>query len=114
MAHVHTHDDDTYQLEQICTIVVCAAIGLVTIRLAQRNLLFFLADWLHVWIYAGGIALVVLAAVRAVPLIIGAFTKKKVVALATAPKTHSHEHSHDHNHGNAHNHSHEDCDHDHD
>lgn len=109
MAHDHTHDDDTYQLEQICTIVVCAAIGLVTIRLAQRNLLFFLADFLHVWIYAGGIALVVLAAIRAVPLVISAIKNRRTSALASTSSahahTHSHEHTHDHNHG--------ECDHDH-
>jgi hypothetical protein len=111
MAHAHTHDDDTHQIEQICTIVVCAAIGLVTIRLAQRNLLFFLADFLHVWIYAGGIALVVLSAILAVPLIINAFAKRKASALMSAanPHTHDHGHTHHHDHGaceHDHNHDH--------
>src|SRR5947209_19470459 len=107
MGHAHTHDDDTYQLEQICTIVVCAAIGLVTIRLAQRNLLFFLADFLHVWIYAGGIALVVLAAIRAVPLLINAFAKRKSSALTSASNAHTHDHGHTHDH------DHGACEHDH-
>jgi hypothetical protein len=124
MVHAHTHDDDTHQLEQICTIFVCAAIGLVTIRLAQRNLLFFLADFLHVWIYAGGIALVVLSAILAVPLIISAFAKRKASALTSASTAHDHGHTHDHDHGaceHDHNHDHhhghehegEECSHDH-
>jgi hypothetical protein len=111
MAHDHSHDDDTYHLEQVCTVVVCAAIGMVTIRLAQRNLLFFLADWLHVWIYAGGIALVVLAAIRALPLVFSALARRKESAALTAAKAHSHGHDHVHEHG--HDHAHGECDHDH-
>jgi hypothetical protein len=112
MAHDHSHDDDTYHLEQVCTIVVCAAIGMVTIRLAQRNLLFFLADWLHVWIYAGGIALVILAAIRALPLVFSALARRRTSAALTAAKAHSHGHNHVHEHG--HDHAHGECDHNHD
>jgi hypothetical protein len=109
MAHVHTHDDETYQLDQICTIIVCAAIGLVTIRLAQQDQLFFLAKFLHVWIYAGGIALVALAGIRAVPLIISALRKRNARAASPALSAHSHNHEHEHSHDYAH----EACDHDH-
>jgi hypothetical protein len=103
MAHAHVHHEDkvSYYLEQLSTIGVCGALGAVGIMMYRQEMLnFILAPAFHKPVLVGGIALVVLAAVRAVTLLIS----------AESAHHHHHEHGHDCGHDHAHGH---DCGHEH-
>jgi hypothetical protein len=108
--HDHSYDGSTYYVEQLCTIGICGAIGVVTILLYTQGLLgLMLARGLHWMVLAGGISLLGLVAIRAVAVWFS------VGKPATA---HDHEHGAgcDHDHEHAHDHPHEHgpgCDHDH-
>jgi hypothetical protein len=97
MAHDHTHDHSVdYRLEQLCTLGICGALGGVAILLYQQGTLkYILADKFHLWVLVGGIALLVLVAVRAVAL--GASVRAERQA-----GCHEHDHEHDLGHGHAH------------
>jgi hypothetical protein len=104
MAHTHSHEDQsTYYLDQLCTIALCGAFALACITLytwQRQILMIILAEKFHIFVFWGGIALLVLVIMRA-------------VALWFAPSAHGH--SHDHEHGD-HDHDHAQgpgCDHDH-
>jgi hypothetical protein len=113
----HSHDDHRgYYLEQLCTIGMCGALGVVAILMWYRGWLSdLLADTFHPAVLLGGISLLVIVAVRAVAL-----------WQAAAPEghhghSHSHDHAHDHSHEHAHTHAHDHahehgpgCDHSHD
>ncbi len=104
MAHDHAHDDPkSYYVEQLCTIGIAGALGGIAVMLYQRNLLWFLAPKVQPWVLAGGIALLVLVAIRAAAV--------WFQAGRTAPESPDHAngggHNHDHAHGG-------DCGHDHD
>jgi uncharacterized repeat protein (TIGR03943 family) len=103
MAHVHTHDRSAYYVEQLCTIGIGGALGGIAIMLWARGLLFLiLAPKFHLWVLLGGIALLVLVAVRAV-----------TVWLNVGQTDHAQDHHHhDHDHVDC-GHDHEHCDHDH-
>src|SRR6516164_4786290 len=99
--HDHAHDGGTYYVEQLCTIGICGAIGVVTILLYTQGLLgLMLSRGLHWMVLAGGIGLLGLVAVRAVAVWFS------VGKPATA---HSHDHSHAHDHDHR-----PECAHDHD
>jgi hypothetical protein len=66
MAHVHHHDDGSYYVEMLCTIGVCGALGGVAIVLWYREKLSFLHPSFRLPLLLGGIALLVLVAIRAV------------------------------------------------
>src|SRR6266404_639670 len=98
--HDHSHDGSTYYVEQLCTIGICGAMGVVTILLYTQGLLgLMLARGLHWMVLAGGIGLLVLVAIRAVAVWFS-------VGKPAAAHNHDHAHEHDHEHGPG-------CDHDH-
>jgi hypothetical protein len=116
--HSHHHDPQSYYLEQLFTIGVCGALGLVACLrwLGWFGSLFFIAEKFQLLVLFGGVLLLALAAVRAVALwtSVGEPRVEPVHghdlpdAPAPAP-SHAHEHgahAHSHEHG-AHAHSHE-------
>jgi hypothetical protein len=87
-------------MEQLCTIGICGLLGGVAIMLYLQGILrFILADYLHIYIFWSGVALLALVALRAFGLWLSVGTK-------TANHDHAHEHCHDH--GHTHDHSHGD------
>jgi hypothetical protein len=101
MAHDHSHDEN-YRLDQTCTVIASALIGLVTILLYRAGLLnLMLNPKFHLPVLWGGIALLVLSAVRVIPLVASMVRRNAKPAAAK-----HHHHDHDHNHA--------DCGHDHD
>jgi hypothetical protein len=104
MAHEHTHSSaeerQAYFLDQLCTIGICGALGAIMILLFRGNALSsILNPKFHAPVMWGGIALVMIVAVRAL-----------AVWFASAAPAHDHDHAHgDHKHD----HEHEDCSHDH-
>jgi hypothetical protein len=109
MGHSHNHEDDgSYYMEQVCTITISALLGLVGVLLYTSGRVgLMLAPALHWTVLAGGITLLVLAAVQAVAVWVK-MSRSKPVA-----HDHDHEHCHDHDHGHDHDHEHGHCDHDH-
>jgi hypothetical protein len=118
MGHTHHHDDGSYYMEQVCTIVISGLLGLVAILLytsGKINLL--LNPKLHWTVLAGGIALVLLAAVRALAVWLPALTRQAAAHDHDHDHEHAHDHDHshcDHDHAHDHHHDHAHCDHDHD
>jgi hypothetical protein len=115
MAHTHHHEDDgSYYMEQVCTIAISGLLGLVAILLYTSGKLNLLLNAkLHWTVLAGGIALVILTAVRALAVWLPALRRQ------AAPHDHEHAHDHDHahcdhDHAHDHHHDHAHCDHDHD
>jgi hypothetical protein len=101
--HTHSHDDRAYYLEQLCTIGTCGALGVVAILMYRWQWLGILAEAFHLPVLLGGIALLVIVAIRAVAL-------WKAVGARAAHEHHPHEQEHEHC---DHDHGHEHCDHDH-
>jgi len=68
----HYHDAESakgYFVEQLLSILVCGAFGFVAIRLQQTGMLDkILAPQFHLWVYVGGIGVLVLVALRAVAI----------------------------------------------
>ena len=112
--HDHSHDADSYYLDQLCMIGLSAAYGAICLSMyfwqtGMLNLL--LGPQFHPFVLVSGIALLVVALVRAVTL---------WRESGTAAPAHVHEHvhgpdcAHDHPHGHAHgDHAHAHGDHDH-
>src|SRR5258708_6087889 len=98
MAHDHSHDNaedrQAYFLDQLCTIGICGGLGAVMILLYYAGaLITILHPKFHLPVLWGGIALLIIVALRAV-----------AVWLATATPAENHDHEAcEHNH----------CDHDH-
>ena len=113
MAHAHTHSEaeGAYFLDQLCTVAICGALGGVAVMMWKYNMLrFILAPGFWSPVLYGGVALLLLVAVRAVAL-------WQVAGKARADN-HNHDPAHDHEHDHAHagDHAHapgETCDHDH-
>jgi hypothetical protein len=105
MAHEHRHHDKTtYYLEQFSTIIVCAALGVVMILLWSYNVLgIFLDPKFHDPVLWGGIALLVLVAVRMIAL----WLEAKSPEAQGNGCGHDHEDCHDHEHAHGHEHAHE-------
>jgi hypothetical protein len=115
MAHVHDHNDSNYFLEQICTIGVCGALGVVVIVMwaNPKGLTFlgpqFQAPFGNAWLSPvlwGGVAVVTLVLIRAIAVWIRAGKTATV-------HQHSQDHHHDHDHAHCDHHAHGDHDHDH-
>jgi hypothetical protein len=140
-SHDHHHDPSAYYTEQLCTIGICGMMGGVAIALyATGGLNKLLAHGiLQYSVLAGGVALLVLVAVRAVALWIAVgkpaadcdhdhddccdhdHVHKDEHAITTADEgtplvsgsAHAHQHHH-HDHAHGHDHSHGGPDHSHD
>jgi hypothetical protein len=100
MPHDHTHDPRTYYVEQLCTIGICGALGGIAVMLYVTDLLWFIAPKIQIWVLLGGIALLVLVAIRAAVV--------WLQAGRTAVEAHHH-HEHQHDHAHEHEHDHENC-----
>src|SRR5262249_53774918 len=119
-SHDHAHDGSTYYVEQLCTIGICGAMGVVTILLYTQGLLsLILAPSLHWMVLAGGIGLLGLVAIRALAV---RFSVGKPEAAHNHDHEHGpgcdHDHHHDHDHAHEHHHHHDHehgpgCDHEH-
>ena len=118
-AHAHAHAEGegqaNYFLDQLFTILVCGAVGLVAILMYKTGMLSrILVPMFFIPVLLGGVAILVLAAIRAVAVwqLAGARA-----AEANSIENHTneagHSHSHSHSHGHDHSHAHEDCGHDH-
>ena len=106
--HEHAHEDSNYYLDQLCTVGVCAALGMVAILLYRSNGLTILAGSFQTWVLGGGIVLLLVSIIRGVTL-------WKSVPPAVVSVVHEQDHGHSHGHGHAHEHEHgPDCDHEHD
>jgi hypothetical protein len=125
MAHDHGHDHHhggSYYLDQLCTIGACGALGVIAVLMASLKdgsgnlrLSYILAPQFFNWVFAGGIALLVLTAIRAICLWQEAGRVKAHVH--DHEHHHHHEHAHDHGHDHSHDHGHahtHDHGHDHD
>lgn len=100
--HGHAHGAGDYYLEQLLTIFVCGAFGIVAILMYTNQMLDrLLVDAFHPWVLAGGIALLVFVLIRGIAL------WKAAGALSDA-HAHHHDHTHDHDHVHG-----PDCDHAH-
>src|SRR5262245_2997881 len=102
-AHSHGHDERAYYLDQLFTIAVCGSLGLVAVLMYRWNWLGILADPFHLPVLLGGVALLIVVAVRAVALWQAVGSK--------AAREHHHDH---HHHDHAHDHHHHDHAHGHD
>jgi hypothetical protein len=120
MGHDHSHDHghgSTYYLDQLCTIASCGALGGVAIMMYfDGRLRFMLTPFFFSPVFAGGVALLLMAVVRAITL------WREAGAIAAQVQDHQHDHDHghdhehhhhDHDHGHDHEHHHHDHSHDH-
>ncbi len=106
--HEHTHDHGAgdYYLEQLLTIFVCGAFGVVAVLMYTNKMLdIVLANSFHPWVLAGGIALLVFTAIRGIAI-------WKAAGAGAHALHHQHDHGHGHDHGHDHVHG-PDCDHAH-
>ncbi|HKI33509.1 MAG TPA: hypothetical protein VKA46_16765 [Gemmataceae bacterium] len=124
MAHDHSHDTQSYYVEQLCTIAIAGALGGIAVMLYREDLLFFVADKVKPWVLGGGIALLVVVALRAVAVWLQAGRTPAEGSekgndhphdhdqepchehAHGAGCDHNHDHDHDHGHGHGHDHSH--------
>jgi uncharacterized repeat protein (TIGR03943 family) len=113
MAHDHDHSQGSaYYLDQLCTIAACGALGGVCLMMfLDGRLRYILTPFFFIPVLAGGIALIVMVAIRALTL------WREAGANADhdhAHEHHHHDHDHEHPHDHAHGHEHHHHDHDHD
>lgn len=114
MAHDHHHHDEgSYYVEQLCTIGVCGALGGVAIVLWYREKLSFLHPSFRLPLLLGGIALLVLVAIRAIA--VWNASGRRVAHDHNHDQHHEHgpDCGHDHGHGHHHHEHGPDCNHDH-
>jgi phosphate/sulfate permease len=106
-AHAHGEGEGNFFLDQLFTILSCGAVGLVAVLMYQTGMLGrILAPMFFMPVLAGGIAVLLLVAMRAVAVWRLAGARAITGADATAAP-------HEHDHGHAHSNGHEDCGHDH-
>lgn len=115
--HDHHHSRAEYYLEQLFTIGICGAFGIVAISLYWTNKLnFMVVARFHPWVLAGGIMLLVMVAIRAFVVWQSVEEPVAVPVHDHDPSDHGHcdhEHHHDHDHVDGHDHDHLHHDHDH-
>ena len=98
MAHEHSHGepDNTYFLDQLCTIAVGGLLGFTAIGLYSKGWLqtkFGLIDRFHIPVLAAGIALIVMVALRALAVWkMAGQTRKATAEPVEAGREHSHAH----------------------
>jgi hypothetical protein len=117
-AHGHAHGDSegTYFLDQLFTILICGAIGLVAVLMYYTGMLSrILVPMFFVPVLVGGVAVLALVLIRAVAVWQLAGARRAELAGAANHNEHQgHEHSHSHGHEHSHSHGHgEACGHDH-
>lgn len=108
--HDHGHGMGDFFLEQLLTLFVCGSFGVVAILMYQLGMLKgLLSPTFHYWVLAGGIALLVLTAIRGLAVWQAAGAHRHDHAHGEAC-THDHAHGadcgHDHAHGHDHSHDH--------
>ncbi len=95
MAHEHSHEDDSYYLDQLCMVALSGAFGAVCLALYFWNtemLTRLLGQQFHLFVLISGITLVTLAILRSISLWAQVGRQK--------PDLHDHEHhAHTHEHG---------------
>jgi hypothetical protein len=117
-AHSHSHEHseaaENYFLDQLCTVAVCAALGVVAVVMFQLNKLNFLASSFWVPVFVGGLLLIALAIIRAGAVWHLAAKSRAADAIDNGLVAHEHasghneEHNHeDHGHEHSHSHGHE-------
>lgn len=130
--HDHHDVDDTYFLDQICMVALSGGFGVICLSLyfIQKSMLnLLLGPQFHAFVLGSGIALVVIALIRAGMLWSMAGGKATSAGHDHADNHDAHEHSHSHDdcahdhgdcghehshgHSHAHSHSHADSEHDH-
>jgi hypothetical protein len=105
--HGQGHDHGSHYIDQLCTVAVSGALGMIAIVLFLQGSLTILAPFFQYSVLVGGILLLTITAVRGVTL--WQETGKKKTGHSPG-----HDHSHDHKHDHAHTHEHHhDCCHDH-
>lgn len=119
MGHAHAHaqgeGEGNYFLDQLFTILSCGAVGIVAVLMYQTGMLGrILVPMFFVPVLLGGIAILVLTAIRAVAVwkLAGARAAEAKLSNSLVHEG-EHSHSHSHSHGHDHAHDHEDCGHDH-
>jgi hypothetical protein len=118
----HHHHGNSYYLDQLCTIAACGALGGVAVMMytlrgadGKTKLDLILAPQFFVPVLLGGIALVLMVAIRAVTLWREAGVETQGHHHHHHDHEHGHDHHHDHDHGQTHAHEHShDHSHDHD
>src|SRR4051812_4299772 len=96
--HDHTHDGDTYFLDQLCMVGLSAAFGVICLclyvgKLRQTEggsmpmLNLLLGEQFHPFVLASGVALVLVAGVRA-------FSLWRQAGRPALPHDHDHDHEH--------------------
>ena len=128
MAHSHAHSEpeNTYFLDQLCTIAVAGLLGFTAIGLYVNGWLqtkFNLIERFHIPVLVAGIVLILLALLRAVAVWqqAGVVRAKNMAVVEDDHADHGHDHGHAHSHSHAHSHdepktpppSHDDHGHDH-
>ncbi|HJT77315.1 MAG TPA: hypothetical protein VJ739_08965 [Gemmataceae bacterium] len=105
MAHDHHHHDDAgYFTEQLCTVGISALLGLVSVVMYANGQLNWMLNRKLEWtVLAGGITLLVLAAIRGMMIWVAAGHTRA----ANHDHAHGHDHGHTHDHGEHHHHDHE-------
>src|SRR4051794_14103213 len=98
MAHDHSHHHSRaeYYLEQIFTIGVCGALGIVAIRMYGTGKLYILNPSFHSWVLAGGIGLLIMAVVRGIAVWMSVEEPTAVAAHDHGDCGHDHAHDHVH------------------
>lgn len=111
-AHAHGEGEGNFFLDQLFTILTCGAVGLVAVLMYTTGMLSrILVPMFFGPVLAGGVAILVLVAVRAVAVWQLAGARRAVLARA---EEHAHEHEHSHaGSGHSHDHDDENCSHDH-
>src|SRR5262245_33263268 len=107
MAHTHDEGHNAYYLDQLCTVGICAALGVMSILMWAQGSLTILAQVFQTAVLIGGIALLLVAVVRGITL----WAESRRPAGAHHHNDHAHDHAHDHVHAHDHGHHHH---HDHD
>ncbi len=112
MAHDHHHHGESlkdYFTEQLLTIFVVGLLGFVGIMMYRNGQLgYILAPMFHLPVLIGGIAILVIVAIR------GITVWREAGAIREHEHGHEHHHEHDHGHAHSHDHGHEHHHHDHD
>jgi hypothetical protein len=112
MAHDHHHHGESlkdYFTEQLLTIFVVCLLGFVGIMMYRNGQLgYILAPMFHLPVLIGGIAILVIVAIR------GITVWREAGAIREHEHGHEHHHEHDHGHAHSHDHGHEHHHHDHD
>src|SRR6478736_4850064 len=105
-AHAHSEGEGTYFLDQLFTILTCGAVGVVAILMYKTGMIGrILAPMFFIWVLLGGVALVVLSAIRAIA--VWQLAGARRAAETTQTNNHNHEHSHSHTHSHSHDHAHD-------